>query len=87
MRNIIDSIFGPVLTWLNDIYVSISNLFVPLSRPINFGRYFGYFSFLGPVWITFIQTVCTLAFIYFVVYLIKTQTGLFLKFKDFIKWW
>lgn len=87
MRNLIDTIFGPVLIWLNNISSSISSLSVPVSRPINFGRYFGHLSFLGPHWITFITTVCTLAFIYFVIYLIKTQSGLFIKFKDMIKWW
>ncbi|AHM67482.1 hypothetical protein PPSQR21_038440 [Paenibacillus polymyxa SQR-21] len=87
MRNFVDSIFGPILGWLNGIAVSLSDLSVPLSRPLNFSKYFGYFSFLGSTWMTFITTCCTLAFIYLIVYIIKTQWGLILHVKDLIKWW
>lgn len=87
MINLINAIFMPITGWLRDLLYSMSNISVPLARPINFGAYFGYFSFLGPVWITFITTVCTLGFIYFVIYLVMSSTGLYLKFKNSVKWW
>lgn len=87
MRNLIDTIFAPVLGWLNDIYYRLIALSVPASRPLTLGNYFGYFDWLGPHWKLLITTCCTLAFIYLLVYLIRTQSGLFLKFKDFIQWW
>lgn len=87
MQNLIDTIFGPVLGWLHMISDQLHNLSVPVSRPINFGRYFGHFSFLGPAWITVITTVCTLGFIYLLLYFIMSADGLFGKFKNRIKWW
>lgn len=87
MRNLIDTIFGPVLSWLNNISTSIRELSVPVSRPIDPSRYFGYFSFLGPHWVTLVTTILTLGFIYLVVYFIVTNIGLFMKFKNMIKWW
>lgn len=87
MKNLIDTIFSPVLVFLTTIADALRSLSVPVARPLDFGKYFGYFSFLGPIWITFITTACTLAFIYFIVYLVTNNMGLFLKFKEFIKWW
>lgn len=87
MKNLIDTIFSPVLLFLSSIADSLRSLSVPLARPLDFGKYLGQFSFMGPVWITFITTICTLAFIYFIVYLVVNNMGLFQKFKDFIKWW
>ncbi|MNC20245.1 hypothetical protein D3C81_1001780 [compost metagenome] len=87
MRNLIDTIFAPVLAWLNGIADRLSDLSVPVSRPLILGRYFGYFSWLGPYWTTFITTTCTLAFIYMIVYFIRSQSDLFLRFKNMIKWW
>lgn len=87
MRNLIDTIFGPVLNWLNNISQSIRDLSVPVSRPLDPSKYFGYFGFLGSHWITLITTVMTLGFIYLLLYLIVTNIGLLIKFKNMIKWW
>jgi hypothetical protein len=87
MRNLVDLIFSPVLSWLTSIYGHIRSLSIPVSRPLDLGRYLGHLSFMGPQWRLLITTVCTLAFIYLIIYLVRTQAGLFLKFKDFIKWW
>lgn len=87
MIALVDSIFSPVLAWLGSIYSSISNLSVPVSRPLDLSKYFGVFGYFGSAWIDFIKTVCALAFIYGVCYLVVTQIDLFRKFKDVIKWW
>jgi len=87
MRPLIDTIFNPVLSWLQGIINYIDSLSIPVSRPLNISYYFGYFSLFGDGWEYFIRTVATLAFIYGVSYLVVTQIGLFTKFKDMIKWW
>lgn len=87
MRALIDTIFNPVLTWLQSIIVAIDSLSIPFSRPLNISNYFGYFSLFGNGWVFFIKTVTTLAFMYGVTYIVVTQMGLFIKFKDMIKWW
>jgi hypothetical protein len=87
MRNLVDTIFGPFLAWLDSIISKINSLSVPLARPLNLSRYFGYFDMLGPHWKTFITTLCVLSFIYLVTYIIVANLGLIMKFKNAIKWW
>lgn len=87
MRALIDTIFNPVLNWLLSIQGFISELHVPFSRPINIGDYLGPFALLGPYWLTFITTGCVMAFVYMVVFIIMASDGMFIKFKDTIKWW
>lgn len=87
MKGVIDTVFFPILNWLNQIYSSIMNLIVPVSRPIDIAQYLGVFAYLGPYWITFITTACVLAFVYMVCFLVVAYNGLFIKFKDTIKWW
>lgn len=87
MIALIDTIFGPVIGWLISIRSSINDLSVPMSRPINISNYLGPFALLGPYWITFISTACVFAFIYIVAFIVMSSQGLFIKFKDSIKWW
>lgn len=87
MRNLIDSLFRPVLDWLANTTSYLSDLSVPVSMPVDFSKYFGYFSVLGPKWQLMITTLMALLFIYFLVYLIMSNIGLLRKFKDVIKWW
>lgn len=87
MKSIIDTIFNPVLNWLDKIISAIQDLSVPVSRAIDINVYLGPLALLGPYWVTFITTVCFLAFVYMVTFIIVAQQGLFIKFKDTIKWW
>lgn len=87
MKNLIDTIVYPLLNWLNNIYNSLSELSVPLSRPVDIAQYLGVFAYLGSGWISFVVNVCLLAFIYVVALLLVAQHGLFIKFKNTVKWW
>lgn len=87
MIALIDTIFNPVIAWLFSIRSYISELSVPLSRPLNITQYLGPFALLGPYWITFISTACVFAFIYIVAFIVMMLQGTYLKFKDSIKWW
>jgi hypothetical protein len=87
MKNLIDTIFNPLLTWLTSCYTSIDNLIVPLSRPLDLNKYLGIFSYLGTAWVYFITISCTLAFVYVVSYIVVSQQGMLIRFKDLIKWW
>lgn len=87
MIALIDTIFGPVINWLIRIKEMIRELSVPLARPINISDYLGPFAHLGPYWILFISTGAALGFIYLVAFMITASQGLFIKFKDTVKWW
>lgn len=87
MRSLVDSIFSPLLIWLETIFSRIHQLSVPLGRPLNINNYIGYLSFLGPQWIKFITSSLALAFVYLMTYIIVANIGLIIKFKNMIKWW
>jgi hypothetical protein len=87
VTDLVDSIFGPLLTWLTDIYNRISQMSVPLAHPLNLSNYFGVFNVLGPDWTTVITSILALSFIYFLVWIIMNNLGLIVKFKNLIKWW
>lgn len=87
IHDLIDTVFLPVLNFLNSLYNSIKELSIPVSRPINISKYLGVFGYLGPSWVLFIVNGALLGFIYIVCYLFVAQRGLFSKFKDTIKWW
>lgn len=87
MKALIDTIFAPLLGWLNNLQEYILMLSVPVSRPFEVSNYLGPFVLLGPVWMTFITTALFLGFVYVVLYIVMSVTGLSIKFKDLIKWW
>lgn len=87
IRNLIDTIFDPIIGWLTIIIENINKLSVPVARPLNIDLYFGPFVHLGPYWLTLITTICFLAFVYVICYIIVAYQGFFIKFKDTIKWW
>jgi hypothetical protein len=87
LRSLIDTLFQPLLNWLNLIYTNLHELSVPLSRPLDLSKYLGVFGYLGPAWISFILNILVMAFIYVVCLVIIAQHGLILKFKETVKWW
>lgn len=87
MIALIDSIFAPLLGWLMNIRGFITELSVPVARPINISNYLGPFVLLGPYWMTFISTAALLGFVYVVTFIIVSTNGMAIKFKDTIKWW
>jgi len=87
MKGVIDSIFHPVYAWLQSIINLIKSLSVPVSRPFDPSNYLAPLKLLGPHWFAFVTTVCMLSFIYVVAFLIVSYRGMYINFKDSIKWW
>jgi len=87
MIALIDTIFAPVIAWLVSIQNAIKQLSVPVSHPFNLGQYLGPFQYLGPYWITFITTACFLACVYMIAFIVVSYRGMYISFKDSVKWW
>lgn len=87
MIALIDTIFAPFLNWLIQIRSYISDLSIPMARPLQVADYLGPFALLGGYWISFISMAFALGFIYIVAFIIMSLNGLTIKFKDLIKWW
>lgn len=89
LRGFVDTIFSPVLNFLNNIFNILTNarLSVPRVGLFDIFDYFPYFNMFGPGWRNFVVTVAFLAFTYIILYLIMNNLGFFSKIKDAIKWW
>ena len=87
MINLIDNIFRPFLMWLNQLTSYLTNLSVPLSRPLDLSKYFSIFAFLGPAWTTVITTAISLIVIYLILMVIVNNLDLLIKFWHMIKFW
>lgn len=87
LQGLIDTIFGPIKGWLSHIVSFIQELSVPVSRPFDPSNYLAPLKLLGPYWFTFVTTVCFLSFVYIVAFLIVSYQGMYIRFKDSVKWW
>ena len=87
MTNLIDSLFDPVLTLLDNMQSRISNIGTIAARGIDLDNYFGFISILGPSWSGVISSFLAALLFLSVLYMIKTNSRLYLWFKDLIKWW
>lgn len=87
MRNLIDSVFAPVIGWLQMIIDNLRGVSVPLSRPFDLSNYVGYVSIFGPYWEMFVKQALLLLVVYLITYVVINNMGLIIKFKDMIKWW
>jgi hypothetical protein len=57
------------------------------AKGLDLDNYFGYFTILGPSWMGVIASLLISFLFLFILYQIKTNSRLFLWFKDLIKWW
>lgn len=89
MRGFVDTIFSPILNFLNGIFNNLTSarLSVPRGKLFDVFDYFNYLGMFGPAWRNFVVTVAFLSFIYLILYLILNNIGFFIKVKDAIKWW
>lgn len=87
MKDIIDTIFDPLIQVLNQIITLFSDLSVPASRGLNISDFLPQIGLLPNGWIIFVETIIMLSVIYMITYVIMAYKGLFLKFKDAIKFW
>ncbi|WP_232700203.1 hypothetical protein [Brevibacillus daliensis] len=87
MRNLIDTIFGPVDRFISSALESLSKFAIERNRPIELDTFFAPFTVLGDNWVFLIKAV---------VLSLMTVTGLlvavlirnlYLYFKEGVKWW
>lgn len=87
MTNLIDSLFDPVLQLIENMQNRISSIGTVAARGIDLDNYFGFLTILGPSWVGVMTSFLAALVFLTVLYMIKTQSRLYLWFKDLIKWW
>lgn len=87
MTNFIDSLFNPVVAWLDMIIGKLNEIGTIAAKGVRLSDYFGFFNLLGNAWTSLImQFVAALTFV-FILYTIKHYSRVLLWFKSLIKWW
>ena len=87
MIALIDTIFGPVLSWLNQIQSVLRSASVPASQGIPIQTLFAPLAMISPMWALLISNVFVMAAIYIIVFLVSNGEALYTRFKTAIKWW
>lgn len=87
MTNFIDSLFAPILQFLDLIYGKLSSIGTVAAKGIRLDHYFGVFAILGPAWTSVITSLITCLIFLFILSMIKRYSGVLLYLKDLIRWW
>ncbi|MCU4936939.1 hypothetical protein P9027_31440 [Bacillus thuringiensis] len=87
MKSVVDTIFAPILGWLDNIINAILKLTVPVSRPINPNSFFKSIAMIGHGWTLFVSTACILAATYCILFVVVASKNLVIDFKRIVKWW
>lgn len=86
MIAVIDTVFSPVLNWLNALRDYLLQASVPVSRPIEFANVFSPFAMLGS-WSVVVSNIFVMVFVYCIVYVVSNGIGVLESFRNVIKWW
>lgn len=87
MINFVNTIFDPVLDFLNLIITKLSSIGTIAAKGIRLSDYFGFFSILGPAWTGVITSFLAAFLFIFILYMVQKYSRVLLWFKDLIKWW
>lgn len=87
MTNLIDSIFDPVLKLLDNMQDRLLGITNVAARGLDLDNYLGFLRILGPSWSGVIFSLLTAFSFLLILYAIKTNSRLYLWFKDLVKWW
>lgn len=87
MKALIDSIFNPVIDWLNSLQATLMNASVPLSQQLPITDLFAPIAMISPSWALVITNIFAMAFIYAVIYIVSNGTGIIERFRNSVKWW
>lgn len=87
MIALIDTIFAPVLNWLNQIFNYLTTVNIPTFHALNLGNIFRPLNMISPAWSFLISNVFIMAVAYLIIHVVMSGTGLYSKFKNAVKWW
>lgn len=87
MKNFIDSLFAPATQFLVSIKTSLLQFAIEKNKPIDLDSFFSPFAMMGSSWVVLIKAVLISLFSITVLYLAIGARGIYLYFKEGIKWW
>lgn len=87
VRNMIDAIFSPPLTFLQLMHDNLTRVGTVLGRGINLNNYFGFFAYLPPAWQSVVQSALASVTLLAILFIVRSLWDMYLKIKASSKWW
>lgn len=87
LKSIIDTILGPVITFLNYALDKLNSISMVADRGLNLDYYLGSIGALGPNWITLVKTLILCLALLTLVFVTKTVYNIYLNAKEGVQWW
>lgn len=86
-QRIIDSIFNPIIQILITARDHLDNVAHVAARGLNLDYFLGPVSMLGWQWRTLVGSIIAAAFLILAVFIARRVYGIYLAFKEGVKWW
>lgn len=87
LKSIIDTILGPVITFLNYALNNLNSVSMVADRGLNLDYYLGPIGALGANWVTLVKTLILCLSLLCLVFVSKTVYNIYLSAKEGVKWW
>jgi hypothetical protein len=87
MKNFVDSIFGPPITFLDMIIDLLNRVSLVAGKGISLSNYFGFFSYLPGPLVAVVNSLLAAVMFLAILQLIKAVMRMYGQVKEWIKWW
>jgi len=87
MKDIIDSILGPIQQFLSYSIEKIQSIQLVAERGLDLNYYLGPITQIGPGWVALCFSLISSIVLITVVFLARSGYSLYLNFKEGVKWW
>jgi len=87
IRNFIDAIFAPALSFLELMRDMLNNAGTVVGRGINLNNYFSFFGYLPSEWRAVVSSALASVVLLAILFLVRSAWDMYLKVKQSGKWW
>lgn len=87
LRNFIDSIFGPPISFLQLCIDMINRAGTVAGKGINVNNYFSFFGYLPPEWQLVVKSAMASIVLLAILFLVRAAWDTYLKSKTSTQWW
>ncbi len=87
MKDIVDSIIGPVQQFLNNAIDRMQDIQLVAERGLNLNYYLGPITHLGSGWTALVMSLIGSLILLSVIFLVRSGYNIYLNFKQGVKWW
>jgi hypothetical protein len=87
IKNLIDSIFAPLLQFLTLIVDMLDNAGTIVGAGINVNNYFSFFGYLPAEWQGVVKSAMASVVLLAILFLVRSFWDMYLKSKDSIQYW